>query len=113
MNDISEHCLCDHCSGQDCNIFTEEEKEQNQKEHDTAIHQAATLAENKRVLDELFPKPTEDDAKIGWVHNYRFIERISKRTEEIDCFSSGMEEVQNVLIALQESISTTAREDKR
>jgi hypothetical protein len=53
MNDISEHCLCDHCSGQDCQVFTEEEQEQNQKQHDAAIARAATLAENKRVLDEI------------------------------------------------------------
>lgn len=37
MNDLSEHCLCDHCSGQDCNVFTEEEKERAQKEHDEHI----------------------------------------------------------------------------
>jgi hypothetical protein len=94
-------------------IFTSEECNDLCVQAADIAREAATLAENKRVLDELFPKPTEDDAKIGWVHNYRFIERISKRTEEIDCFSSGMEEVQNVLIALQESIRTAAQEDKR
>ena len=51
MNDLSEHCLCDHCSGQDCQVFTEEEQEQNQKEHDAAIREEYKNALHKVICD--------------------------------------------------------------
>jgi hypothetical protein len=39
MAELSEHCLCDHCSGKDCEIFTEEEQKQNQKDHDAKVRE--------------------------------------------------------------------------
>jgi len=59
MNDVSEHCLCDHCSGQDCQIFTEEEKEQNQKAHDDAIRQDERDKIYKRLEAMVYQQPLE------------------------------------------------------
>jgi len=68
--------------------------------HDTAIRNS----ERERVLDKLFPKPDQDDLKNGWEYNYRFIEKIANRTEEMDEESSCMEQVMIVLKALEESL---------
>ena len=51
MSDISEHCLCDHCSGKDCEIFSDEEIERDNKDHDLNIRKE-TLKEVIGILQE-------------------------------------------------------------
>ena len=86
--------FCDNCIDSTCGFYPFD------TQHDTAIRKA----EMERVLDELFPKPDQDDLKNGWEYNYRFIQKIANRTEEMDEDSSCMEQVMIVLKALEESL---------
>jgi len=76
------------------------------EEHDAAIASQVREEERERVLNAIFPKPTQSDLKNGWEYNYRFIEKISDRTKELSEDDACMEVVMVVLKTLEESLRT-------
>ena len=106
MNEINDHCQCDNCSGRDCgqddpDLYLEQ-KIQDEEKHDEQVREE----ERERVLNAIFPKPTQSDLKNGWEYNYRFIEKISDRTKELSEDDACMEVVMVVLKTLEESLRT-------
>lgn len=79
MNDVSEHCLCDHCSGQDCNPFTAEELARQQDEHDAAIrkdvlNELGTMLNSRISKMEIICSKSKTPLREGILMAYREIE---------------------------------------
>ena len=85
-------------------IAAQAREEEREKIREIVTH--AIKEERERVLNAIFPKPTQSDLKNGWEYNYRFIEKISDRTKELSEDDACMEVVMVVLKTLEESLRT-------
>lgn len=63
-----------------------------------------------KILDEMFPKATQEQMKSGWIHDVKFMEKLKFRIEKRDEWNFGLEEIQEVLIVFEEELREAVSE---
>ena len=53
---------------------------------------------------KLFPKPTDEDRKMGWTYSYDYIQDIADISQNCCEFTADMEEVNAILLVIESMV---------